>query len=667
MSDTTQGLSSFDIHAITHELQVMVGGYIERIHQIDNDSLLIRVKRKDAGLKDALFIRNTELICRTSYQFTPPKTPSMFAMTLRKHLLNGTISSIEQYDFDRVIMMRVTRREGVYTLVFELFKNGNIILVGPDGVIIQSLLTQRWSTRTIKAHEPYKPPSITQVNPLTVTLDEFKAVLKRSSKDLVRTLAVDLNMSGLYAEELCYRAGVDKNLKTRSMNDDDINKIYSVMQVFLAPFKECRFKPVLIKKDETVVRALPVNFQIYNDHEQVMVESFSLALQEFIKKKTDKQRVTASYDELLDRLQRKLDQQRKSLDDFILLKEKRQQEAGLLYKYSDKIQGIINDVDVILKQKDKTEGIKKIKSNSIVKEFNPEEGVITLILMDDEGEKHEVNIDFRRTVMENASLIYDESKRYKNKIKGAEEAIRETMEEIRRIEELKKNTEKIKEEPVAENIKKTFWFERYRWSISTNGNLIIGGRDAKTNDQIVKKHLKPDDRYMHADIHGAPSCIIKSEDVHGKYTPIDERTLEEASVFAACYSKAWKQYGVVNVYWVYPEQVSKTPPTGEYLPKGAFMIRGERHYYKVKLEIALGEITINGARKLMIGSPSTLGKYSDRYLVMTPGTTKSSIIAKVLSAVFNTTPDEVLRVLPPGDIRIIKTIGFTLPDEMMNK
>ncbi|MEM0493062.1 MAG: ribosome rescue protein RqcH [Candidatus Thermoplasmatota archaeon] len=660
------GLSSFDIYAITHELQNLINSYIDGIYQIENDTIILRIKKRDTGSKETLFIRNAELICRTNHQFIAPKKPSVFTMILRKYLLNGTIKSIEQYDFDRIILIKITKREGVYTLVLELFKNGNIILVDSNNIILQSLLTQRWAHRLIKTHEPYKPPGITQVNPLTITSDEFKDIIKRSNKDLVRTLAIDLNMSGLYAEELCYRAELDKNLKAKNMNDRIINKLYTELQGLVTPFKKHEFKPVIIKKDDETINILPVTLKSYQEYEQIMVESFSLALQDYIKRKTEKQNELIRYDEQLDKLQRKLEQQKQSLNDFVKLKDEKQHEAELLYKYADKIQNLLDDIQLVLKQKDKTDNIQRIRNNKIVKEFEPNNGQITLQLKDDEDREHSITIDFRRTVMENASFLYDESKKYKEKIKGAEEAIKETIDEINKIKEHRKVIEDTNEEPI-EKKEKTFWFERYRWSISTNGNLIIGGRDAKTNEQIVKKHLKPNDRYIHADIHGAPSCIVKSEDIQGRHLPIDDKTLEEASVFAACYSKAWKQYGDVNVYWVYPEQVSKTPPTGEYLPKGSFMIRGERHYYRCKLEIAIGEVTIQGVKKIMIGSIDTLSKHSKRYAVITPGATKISSIAKILSKTFNTTPDTIIKALPPGDINIVRTIGFNLPSEMMNK
>ena len=105
--------------------------------------------------------------------------------------------------------------------------------------------------------------------------------------------------------------------------------------------------------------------------------------------------------------------------------------------------------------------------------------------------------------------------------------------------------------------------------------------------------MKQGDRYAHADIIGAPSCIIKNIDVYNKQIPINEKTLNEACIFSACYSKAWSQYSEVQSYWVLPEQVSKTPQSGEYVPKGGFIIRGKRNYCKCKLEMAIGEIFID--------------------------------------------------------------------------
>jgi len=275
------------------------------------------------------------------------------------------------------------------------------------------------------------------------------------------------------------------------------------------------------------------------------------------------------------------------------------------------------------------------------------------LLQDGKGKTREVKLDFRKTVSENAENAYHTSKKFQEKLKGAQEAFKNTKNEIKTLEE--KDIIKKEKETKSE---KQFWFERFRWFISTEGNIVIAGRDAKSNEQVVKKYLKEGDRYAHADIHGAPSCIAKSMDTNDNKILISEKTLEEACIFAASYSKAWKQFGEAQAYCVLPEQVSKTPQSGEFLPKGAFVIRGKRNYYKCKIEVAVGEIEINDTNKVMGGPLESVKARSDKYVILKSGVTKKSVIASKLSGVFNASIPAIERVLPPGDINIVKTIGF---------
>ena len=184
----------------------------------------------------------------------------------------------------------------------------------------------------------------------------------------------------------------------------------------------------------------------------------------------------------------------------------------------------------------------------------------------------------------------------------------------------------------------------------------MGGKDAKSNDQLVKKHLENKDRYVHADIHGAPSCIIKNKNVDNDIIDITDESLEEACAFSACYSRAWKQFAEVQSYWVLPEQVSKTPQSGEFVPKGAFIIRGKRNYCTCKMQLCIGIIYIHDAIKLMGGPISSIKKWCDEYVIIEPGTKKSSSIAKELSSFFDTNPSIIQQVLPPGESKIITKI-----------
>ena len=80
---------------------------------------------------------------------------------------------------------------------------------------------------------------------------------------------------------------------------------------------------------------------------------------------------------------------------------------------------------------------------------------------------------------------------------------------------------------------------------------------------------------MHSDYGGAASTVIKR---YRKDIPVPVTTLEEAAVFTVCRSKAWETKIMSGAWWVYPDQVSKSAPTGESLPTGSFMIRGKRNF-----------------------------------------------------------------------------------------
>jgi predicted ribosome quality control (RQC) complex YloA/Tae2 family protein len=309
----------------------------------------------------------------------------------------------------------------------------------------------------------------------------------------------------------------------------------------------------------------------------------------------------------------------------------------------------------LLRQKEKQDGINIIRNNPVVQQFDPTANELILMLPDGKGITTAVSLDFRKSASENAELFYDESKKIQEKIKGAQEAILQTQHEIDTL----KDTDVIKKKKTVTH-EKTFWFERFRWFLSTEGNIIVAGRDTSSNDLVVKKYLSDGDRYAHADIHGAPSCIIKSKGITDEKLPITEKTLEQACHFAASYSRAWNQYGEAQAYWVLPEQVSKTPQSGEYVPKGAFIIRGKRNYYRCKLEVAVGLIPIGDTMKLMGGPVETIASRTKQYIVFIPGITKKSDVAQKLSKIFQVSTDAVEKVLPPGNLTVVHTIGFKL-------
>lgn len=231
----------------------------------------------------------------------------------------------------------------------------------------------------------------------------------------------------------------------------------------------------------------------------------------------------------------------------------------------------------------------------------------------------EVEIDFRKSSRQNAEKYFEESKRARAKLAAAEVALAKTLEQI---EKLKAGAAAERKPGLPQKRRpRGKWFESYRWMRTTEGFLVIAGRDARQNEIIFTKRLDPMEIVLHADITGAPLTVIKSE---GKQvTPL---AIREAAEFAAAYSSAWKVgLGSIDVYWIKPEQVSKQAPAGEYLPKGAFMIRGTKNYLKkMELKVAIGikfETDKEGKRvaKLICGNVQAVNEHAKYFVTITPG------------------------------------------------
>jgi predicted ribosome quality control (RQC) complex YloA/Tae2 family protein len=650
-----RGLSSFDIYVIVAELQELRGCYVEKIYQLSRDEILLRVQQTSTNRKEQLFIRNKELLCLTQRQFDAPEKPSVFAMTLRKYLLNGKISAIAQHEFDRIIKITIGRKEGDYTLVCELFSNGNIILLNPEGRIIRPLVKQEWATRMVKSGEMYLPPP-QQVNPFTMTKEIFQGIIRQGKKDLVRTLATGANLSGLYAEELCIRAYIDKHLKTTEVSEENIQRLYHELTGLLEMFQNHAFTPMLVKKNDTVVDIIPVPFQSYNGMDLEPIASFSRCLDSFITtRKAEKPQETKG-EKKIEKLRRQLLSQQQQYQEFHEKISLKKLEGDLLYQQYQSVEQLLQNIRVLLKQKEKNELMQQILSDPLVRQFDPMADELIVILKDKDGNERDISLDFRKTVSQNAQQKYEESKKIQEKARGAQEAMKQAKQHLKTLKE----TDVVEKKKEVKR-EKTWWFEKYRWFISTEGNLVIAGRDATSNDLVVKKHLSKGDRYAHADIHGAPSCVIKSSGVNDEPLPISEKTLIEACHFAASYSRAWNQFGEAQAYWVLPEQVSKTPESGEYVPKGAFIIRGKRNYVRCTLEVAVGLVQLGEQERLMGGPLEAVAAHAKQYIVVRPGILKKSSVAQTISTAFKVSTDEVEKALPPGNLTVVKTVGFTVP------
>ncbi|KAG0372123.1 hypothetical protein BGX24_000699 [Mortierella sp. AD032] len=184
-----------------------------------------------------------------------------------------------------------------------------------------------------------------------------------------------------------------------------------------------------------------------------------------------------------------------------------------------------------------------------------------------------VDLDIYLTAFANARKYYDVKKQSAIKqektlahaskaFKSAEKKIRQQLQEV-------KITTSI------QRARKPYWFEKFMWFITSENYLVIAGRDAQQNEMIVKRYMKKDDIYVHADIHGAATVLIKNP---SEKEPVPPSSIYQAGIMSVCQSKAWDSKIVTSAYWVRADQVSKSAPTGEYLTTGSFMIRGKKNF-----------------------------------------------------------------------------------------
>lgn len=241
----------------------------------------------------------------------------------------------------------------------------------------------------------------------------------------------------------------------------------------------------------------------------------------------------------------------------------------------------------------------------------------------------EFTIDLRKTASGNAEEYYLKAKKTRAKVAGARKALESTLGKIKTLEERKSlaQAEAKLKATVRGKKKAKRWFESFRWFESSSGFLVVGGKDASSNEALIKKHAEKDDLIFHADVQGAPFFIVKTA---GREVP--EETLREAAEATASYSKAWTSgWGACDAYYVKPEQVSKTAESGEYLTKGAFVIRGTKNWFrKIPLKIAVG-VKVNEEDDCMevLGGPvSAVSAKCKNYVVVGVGDLKSEELAK---------------------------------------
>ena len=705
--DMREQASSFDVARIVRELSSMIGARARKAYQPHYEQVVIRLNPKGSPSSDLVIVSGRRLYL--SQRDRPmPSQPSQFAMVLRKHMNNSRLIEVKQLGFDRIISMTFEHGSGKLKLIIELFRDGNVLLLDGDGVIIQPLTHAKYASRSLKRGVQYVPPPAA-VDPREMNREKLDKLLDESDDDLIRTLAARGNLGRIYGSAICASASLEENLKAKDLNDEQRDVLDTAIIGLLKELANndssrmwFENKEILEKWNKTndlnerdelsgeIKEISPIDLKYLDSELSVEIDTLcsgydaafgSHDASAFIRREEEKLiEIGQDEGEKKAKLERRADQQRNAIGRFLSQAAINQELGKAMQENWPHLETIMSQFNEAISKFTWQEVSEKIREIQWIDRLDPKKGTFVAFLPDEQGEPGaSVTLYANKTVHQNAQRYFQDARTLKEKSKGARKALENT-------ENAKSKQEKRRKKDVAAGRvrgiqrSKKFWFEKYRWAILDNGHIIVVGRDARGNDTIVRKHLNSNDLYIHADLHGAPSCSLKLKDgftIMGDISEsqngiksmqiaqnlgegvddargLDGNIIAQAAQIAVCWSRAWGSGGAAaTAFHVRPSQVSKQTESGESLGRGSFVVRGKRTWHRdMNLEIGMGIGVINGVPLPVCGTVETISKAFEKWIKIIPGREKKESIANKIAKATGLIQDDVLASLPPGGCSI---------------
>jgi len=660
--DPKRELSSIDHAALVTELGRYEGAKVDKAYLYGEDLLRLKMRDYDRGRIELMIevgdVKRAHMADPDHVSDAPGRPPN-FAKMIRNRLGGADFAGVSQYEFDRILVFEFERPDANTTIVAELFGQGNIAVLDEHGDVVQSLETVRLKSRTVAPGSQYEFPD-SRIDPLAVSYDAFEREMEASTTDVVRTLATQLNLGGLYAEEVCTRAGVDKELDIEEADESTYRAVYDALDDLATRVKAGDFDPRLYLDEDSVVDVTPFPLAEREAEElsEEAYDNFNDAVDEYFyrfdrsEEESDDTEPTTSkpdFESEIAKQNRIIEQQQQAIEGFDEQADAERAKAEALYANYDLVDEILTTI-----QDARDEGVPWDEIGETL-QVGAEQGIPAAeAVVDVDGSNGTVTIDLGETratidattgVEKNADELYKEAKRVEEKKEGAKAAIENTREDLEAVKARREAWEADDEDdaeseeaegddedeydevdwtarqsvPIKRNEQ---WYEQFRWFHTTDGFLVIGGRNADQNEDLVKKYMSRGDKFFHAQAHGAPVTILKATGPSEAAKEIDfpESTLQQAATFAVSHSSVWKagQYAG-DVYMVDPDQVSKTPESGEYIEKGSFVIRGDRTYFDdTAVDLAVG-IQCEPQTRVVGGPTPAVEENAATHLRLQPG------------------------------------------------
>ena len=640
-------LSGIELRYLVNEIRSRVtsGYYVSGVNAITKSSLLLKLHHPTQ--EDIMLVLSARGVWITRLRFKPVEENSLES-TAQKELERAKLDSIEQAGSERIVSMKFRHPDSrVRVVVCEFFGEGNLAICDESMQIITILNPIQVRHRTLGAGLRYAYPPARGVDVFEVTLGQLLALRNEAKNlDVLRWIGRGISMPKKFVEEVAKRAGIEPDKLAARLTEEEVEKIYSTVKSLVNDVSAGKnHQPVVIMQGDKPLEALPIMTEEAAKASTKKAASYMEAVDEVLSSEIldiGRSSKTVELDRQIAVLEHDLDEQNKA-------KEAVMQKSFAIRKLADELMALSYHSP----DDGKIHDTLAANSALIVKEKG-------IKYVEVAGEQIEMQANLAKV----SSMLFARAKEMERGNASIEEARAKLLAQI---EKLRNQTAAIHKKVIVREQTAKEWYERYRWFLTTDGHLAIGGRDSSSNSALIRKHLTEDDIVFHAEVHGSPFFIVKNAAAPAQEGGIELSLLQVAKATVS-FSRAWKDgLSSADAYWVKAEQVKKGAPTGQFLPKGSFVIEGKRNYVKgVEIRLAIGIVHLNGRETLVCGPEEAIKNRAMFYAVLLQGgmdpmtaakKAKSEFVkisgeSEIAETIKHISLDDFVRALPTGQSRI---------------
>ncbi|MBI2580889.1 NFACT family protein [Candidatus Woesearchaeota archaeon] len=344
-------LASVELRMLVSELKQLEGSWLDQVYELQQPaaakpgkSIVLQLSTSE-GKKFLACLAPSALFFSLKRPATAEK-PGGFCSFLRHHLGNAKLVSVLQPGSERILELVFSSKSRQLKLIIELFSKGNVILVDEKGVILGCAEHQTWKDRTVRPGFAYSYPPATADFAKMDEAQFQKAVLSSEKDSVVKAMAVDLGLSGTYAEQLCSSAAVDKSKKPSQLSQPELQKLYLSLRKLLS-------------------RKQPINAALEAKATAHLAEA-SLSSK------------TAAFSGQVKELEIAIGQQKAAVAEFARAAQEATKSAEFIYEHYMEIRQVLDDYNRLRKTFTPDQLREYFSSSKLVKSIDEKTGQVTL-------------------------------------------------------------------------------------------------------------------------------------------------------------------------------------------------------------------------------------------------------------------------------------------------